>query len=127
MEPIDIRGHHLETLGKNYNLQQLTDLLVPGGYMKEGDSFADSVYKIFREIKTNPGRLVRITDSPDAICLMCSKKKDCENPRENPAPEDRQVARWLKFEIGKVYTAKEVMQSFEQYRSLFDQFGGKDK
>jgi hypothetical protein len=117
-EILKLRGHHLETPGLNLSAEQLQNHFVQWNYINSSDHpFAAHVYELFKELRENPNQLVRIIDQPDDICLFCPK--DC---KDNLAPQDRQVARWLNLEIGKVYTSKQILESFEPQKTIFKEY-----
>ena len=137
MEIISIRGHHLDSFARlhNVSLAKHAEDLIDGKYIDGvGDKFADFSYNSPRNLFSNPEQLFKIiSDSPDFICGACRLINNCfdlnmqlksktdvpllggafvqEFEKAEYEVTDNGVAEKYGFEIGKVYSAKEIRES----------------
>lgn len=126
--PVNIRGHHLETLAYVRDLprEEHAKNLMEFGYVRTPeDPFVDLSGEQFLALFQDPNRQFRVVANKlDFICDGCPKRLSgtCDPTRIDPPeyipsvflegwdPKDVAVAKDLGLKIGGVYTARELLE-----------------
>jgi len=112
---VKIRGHHLERLRVFYedgNLEKYHLVEGDHGYSEE---FSEGEVNLFNMIIASPELKIKITTNLDDLCYYCNKnpkKEGCLD--EELIKDDNRVALGYNLEIGKTYTAKEILANFDE-------------
>lgn len=114
---LGIRGHHLTSIKFiNENpLAEVASRLVRGKYVKrKNDPFVDFAYNYARNIRNDlNGSIKIIAGTKDAFCQNCPVEEACPRCHGSKVAKfslDQHVASQYGFEIGKVYSVREIIE-----------------
>jgi len=130
IQPIELRGHHLDSIAGLYLVtldEHIINLKNNGYILYADDSFVDFSYNHLKSLFENPAQQIKIiAEKPDIVCNLCRKIDSCFDEKKQPQPRktvlglvfnpekiihetsDFGVAEKYGFEIGRIYTSKEI-------------------
>ncbi|MFH0890386.1 MAG: DUF1284 domain-containing protein [Candidatus Aenigmatarchaeota archaeon] len=126
-EPVEIRAHHLfsfadftlyrpsveASLARWYQLGKDPEI---GNFNGYGREFVEHEAETWDYIVKHPRTTVKITDQYDSLCVKCGNWDGCSDGAD--AGLDEISAPMLKVEIGKIYTAQELVAIIRDLPSM---------
>ncbi len=129
MQPLTLRGHHVEALAEHYAKKQgATDEADPTYGLIDLDPMADNtdsekvetITKLYDLLLKSPDQEIKITFGIDSVCLACPKLPlGCPaESNEINDPPDRVGLEAYGLEEGKRYTINDLLIRFDLFRQV---------